>query len=127
MKERIKNESQAGRTIAALSVHDVWVYRRNRYIRWGVGMDRLSKYVEALRALARQPEGNRLLVAEQQINDFIRPNIDALRKSLESIRDAAQAEAAISPNDFWNADVLAYVDALLDRVSGLLETHLPTD
>jgi hypothetical protein len=89
-------------------------------------MDRLPKYIEALRALARQPEGNRLVVAEQQINDFVRPKIDDLRKSLESLRHAAEAEAARSQNAFWHDEALAYIDALLDRVSGLLETRLPS-
>lgn len=57
-------------------------------------MDKLGNCIQALHALARQandPEAQ--VLAEKQINDFLREEVDALSTSLERIGQAIDAEA----------------------------------
>ena len=46
-----------------------------------------------MRALAKQPEGNRQSVVIAHINDFVRPELAALEQSLKRLRQAASDEA----------------------------------
>ena len=79
-------------------------------------MDRLAIYIEALRALAMQREGNRL--AEQQIDNFVRTEAADPRSSLERLHDAISIEIEQRPSEssFWFA-AQGYVDSCLSKYS----------
>ena len=85
---------------------------------------RLRLCIEALRALAKEPQGNRRLLAELQVNEFVQHQVDEMRKALEGLRNAVQGEATTKPRegDFWNDDVLTYIDTCLY----FLERRLPS-
>jgi hypothetical protein len=78
-------------------------------------MDWLRLCIEALRALAKEPQGNRLPLAELQVNEFVQHQVDDLRKALEGLRNAVKVEATTKPSEsaFWNDDVLTYIDTCL--------------
>jgi hypothetical protein len=57
-------------------------------------MERLQNCIQALRVFARQAnDPNAQVLAEKQINDFLREEVDALSASLERIGQAIDAEA----------------------------------
>jgi len=62
-------------------------------------MHRLPKYIEALRALAVSPEGNRLLLAEKQVNEFVQTEAADPQSSLKHLRDALSDEIEKKPNE----------------------------
>jgi hypothetical protein len=68
-------------------------------------MDWLRLCIEALRALAKEPQGNRLPLAELQVNEFVQHQVDDLRKALEGLRNAVKVEATTKPSEsaFWNS------------------------
>ena len=82
-------------------------------------MEHLEKCIEALRVLASSPltEVNRLPVAEMRINDYVRPEIAALRSSLERLLDACKFEAEARPTEdaFWNG-VRDYLISLISKL-----------
>ena len=84
-------------------------------------MDRLQKCIEILRVLAKQPEyeANRLRIAEWRINEYLRPDVVALRSSLERLGNAASAEAEMHPSEssFWGG-VQDYVGSCLFKLPG---------
>ena len=57
-------------------------------------MERLRNCIQALRVFARRTnDTNAQVLAERQINDFLREEVDALSASLERIGQAIDAEA----------------------------------
>jgi uncharacterized protein YydD (DUF2326 family) len=58
-------------------------------------MDRLQLCMEVLRRLAKETDdSNRVILAERQINDYLKNEIDALRAALERVGKAIDEEAA---------------------------------
>jgi hypothetical protein len=67
-------------------------------------MDQVQTCVETLQALAKErPGGNRLIAAEDRINEFARHETIDLRASLEHLLDAIEHEAykGRSNDTFW--------------------------
>ena len=87
-------------------------------------MDWLRPCIEELRAVAKAPQGSRRPLAELQVNEFVQHQVEDLRKALEGLRNAVQGEATTKPRegDFWNDDVLTYIDTCLY----FLERRLPS-
>jgi hypothetical protein len=82
-------------------------------------MDRLLNCVDALRVLARQPspQANRVRVAEIRINEYLGPDVRALRPALEHLAKAISIAAEEHPNEraFWTV-VQEYVGSWLSRL-----------
>jgi hypothetical protein len=67
-------------------------------------MDRLKTWMDALRLLARQPESpNRVPLAEQNINGYLRAEGATWQASLDRLSDAIdkEAEPFLGTNHFW--------------------------
>jgi hypothetical protein len=82
-------------------------------------MEHLQKCIEALQVLAASQltEVNRLPVAEMRINEYVRPEIAALRSSLERLIDAWKIEAEARPTEdaFWST-VRDYLVPLISKL-----------
>ena len=76
-------------------------------------------YIGALRALARQSnDPNSQVLAERQINEFIRGEVGAVTASLERIVNAIDAEASKNiPGEDWSV-MRAYVQWFGEKLEG---------
>ena len=90
-------------------------------------MQRLRTCIDALRFLAKQPDtGNRLLVAELRVEEYLRPDdAAAVRSSLESLDQAVRIEAERRPSQrsFWDG----VLDLIASRISKLSDNFEPLD
>jgi hypothetical protein len=81
-------------------------------------MNRLRNCMDALRVLARSPESEgRVRVAEIRINEYLGPDVAAVRPLLEQLRHAIGVETEEHPSEsaFWNV-VQEYVESWLLRL-----------
>jgi hypothetical protein len=81
-------------------------------------MDRVQNCMDALRVLARQPDlPDRLRVAEIRINEYLGPDVAALRPLLERLAEAIWVEAQEHPSEgtFWSV-VRVYVVLWLSKL-----------
>jgi hypothetical protein len=81
-------------------------------------MNRLRNCMDSLRVLARSPESEgSVRVAEIRINEYLGPDVAALRPLLEHLRDAIGVEAEEHPSEsaFWTV-VQEYVGSWLLRL-----------
>jgi hypothetical protein len=81
-------------------------------------MDRLRNCVQALRVLARQAnDPNARVLAERQINDFLREEDGTVLASLERIGEAIDAEANKNiPGEEWGL-IWTYVEWCRERLA----------
>jgi len=74
-----------------------------------------------LGVLAKEPETevNRLPVAELRVNEYLRPDVVALRSSLERLSNVVSTEAEKRSGEgfFWSG-VRDYVNSYLSKTSG---------
>jgi hypothetical protein len=83
-------------------------------------MDRLRKCVDVLRRLAKEPDDpDCVVLAEREINDYLRKEIEALRAALERIGKAIE-EAAKGRDEDWSL-MVGYVQACREKLPGELE------
>ncbi len=61
---------------------------------WRPRMDRLRRFVEALRVLAQTNDPNRVFLIEHAINEYLKTEPDTLRLSLGRLCDAIDREEA---------------------------------
>jgi hypothetical protein len=61
---------------------------------WRPRMDRLRRFVEALRVLGRTNDPNRVFLIENAINEYLKAEPETLRLSLERLCDAIEREEA---------------------------------
>ena len=81
-------------------------------------MDRLRNCMDALRVLARSPESEgRVRVSEIRINEYLGPDVAAVRSLLERLESAISIEVKEHPSEsaFW-AVVHEYVGSWLSRL-----------
>ncbi len=81
-------------------------------------MDKLRNCVQALRVLARHPnEPNAQVLAERQINDFLREEVGSLSASLERVGNAIDMEANRNVlGEDWSL-MQAYVDWCREKLT----------
>jgi hypothetical protein len=78
-------------------------------------MDPLTNCVEALRALAKEPLGDKqVLMAEYRITEFLGAKVADRKSALERVRKAVDIEAAKEPRSFWDS-VRQYLNSLLAK------------
>ena len=81
-------------------------------------MDRLRNCMDALRVLAGSPESEgRMRVSEIRINEYLGPDVAAVRSLLERLGNAISIEAKEHPSEiaFWTV-VQEYVGSWLSRL-----------
>jgi hypothetical protein len=84
-------------------------------------MDRLKLCMEILRRLARETEDpNCVVLAEREINDYLRNEIDALRAALERVGKAIDEEAAKGQGEDWSL-MVGYVQSCREKLPGAIE------
>ena len=84
-------------------------------------MDRLRLCLEALRRLAKETEDpNCVVLAEQEINDYLQNEIDALRAALERIGKAIDEEARKGQGEDWSL-MVGYVQSCLEKLPGAID------
>ena len=85
-------------------------------------MDKLHKCIRALRPSAQQPDNAKgQLLAEEQINEYLRHEVAALKASLEQLDWAIETEAAKkAQGEDWSL-IRAYVQSCLYKLPGAAE------
>ena len=84
-------------------------------------MDRLQLCLEVLRRLAKETDdSNRVILAEREINDYLKNEIDALRAALERVGKAIDEEAAKGQDDDWSL-MVGYVQSCREKLPGAVE------
>jgi hypothetical protein len=81
-------------------------------------MNRLRNCMDSLRVLARSPESEgRVRVAEIRINEYLGPDVGAVRPLLEELHHAIGVESEEHPseNAFWTV-IQEYVGSWLSRL-----------
>ena len=84
-------------------------------------MDRLQLCMEILRRLAKETDdSNRVILAEREINDYLKNEIDALRAALERVGKAIDEEAAKSQDEDWSL-MVGFVQSCREKLPGAVE------
>jgi hypothetical protein len=84
-------------------------------------MDRLQLCMEELRRLANETEDlDRVILAEQAINDYLKNEINALRAELERIGKAIDEEARMGQGGDWSL-MVGYVQSCLEKLPGEID------
>jgi hypothetical protein len=84
-------------------------------------MDRLRLCIEVLRRLARETEDpNYVVLAEREINDYLKNEIDALRAALERVGEAIDEEAGKGQGEDWSL-MVGYVQSCREKLPGAIE------
>ena len=66
-------------------------------------MDRLKVCMDVLRRLAKQADDpNFVVLAEREINDYLKPEIEALKAAIERVGKAIDEEAAKGQGEDWS-------------------------
>jgi hypothetical protein len=77
--------------------------------------------MEILRRLARETEDpNCVVLAEREINDYLRNEIDVLRAALERVGKAIDEEAAKGQGEDWSL-MVGYVQSCREKLPGAIE------
>ena len=81
-------------------------------------MDRLNVSMDVLRRLVKEADDpNGVILAERAINDYLKPEIDALKAAIERIGKAIDEEAAKSQGEDWSL-MVGYVQACREKLPG---------
>jgi hypothetical protein len=83
-------------------------------------MDRL-KSMDALRRLAKEADDpNSVVLAERTINDYLKPEIDALKAAIERIGNAIDEQAAKGQGEDGSL-IVGYVQSCREKLPGAIE------
>jgi len=66
------------------------------------------------------PDPNCVVLAEREINDYLRSEIDALKAAIERVGKAIDEEAANSQGEDWSL-MVGYVQSCRERLPGAIE------
>ena len=84
-------------------------------------MDRLNVSMDVLCRLVKEADDpNGVVLAERAINDYLKPEIDALKAAIERVGKAIDEEAAKRQGEDWSL-MVGYVQACLEKLPGELE------
>ena len=76
-------------------------------------MDRLKVSIDVLRRLAKEAnDPDCVVLAEREINDYLKPEIDALKAAIERVGKAFDEEAATGQGEDWSL-MVGYVQSCL--------------
>ncbi len=77
--------------------------------------------MDVLRRLAKETnDSNRVILAEREINEYLKNEIDALRAALERIGKAIDEEAAKGQDEDWSL-MVGYVQSCREKLPGKIE------
>ena len=72
-------------------------------------MDRFKVCMDVLRRLAKQADDpNFVVLAEREINDYLKPEIEALKAAIERVGKAIDEEAAKGQGEDWSLMVVTF-------------------
>jgi hypothetical protein len=84
-------------------------------------MDRLNVSMDVLRRLVIEAgDPNCVVLAERAINDYLKPESDALKAAIERIGKALDDEAAKGQVGDWSL-MVGYVQSCRERLPGAIE------
>ena len=84
-------------------------------------MDRPKVCMDVLRLLAKQADGpNFVVLAEREINDYLKPEIDPLKAAIERIGKAIDGEAAKGQGEDWSL-MVGCVQSCREKLPGAIE------
>jgi len=84
-------------------------------------MDRLKVCMDVLRRLAKQADDlNFVVLAEREINDYLKPEIEALKAAIERVGKAIDEEAAKGQGEDWSL-MVGYVQSCREKLPGAIE------
>ena len=84
-------------------------------------MDQLQKCMDVLRRLAKEPDDpNWVVLAEQEINEYLQNEVAALKAALERVGNAIDKEAGKGKGEDWSL-MVGYVQSCLERLPGAIE------
>ena len=84
-------------------------------------MDRLKVCMDVLRRLAKQADDpNFVVLAEREINDYLKPEIEALKAAIERVGKAIAEEAAKGQGEDWSL-MVGYVQSCREKLPGAIE------
>ena len=84
-------------------------------------MDRLKVSMDVLRRLAKEADDpNCVVLAEREINDYLKTEIDALKAAIERIGKAIDEEAAKGQGEDWSL-MVGYVQSCREKLPGTIE------
>ena len=83
-------------------------------------MDRLKVSIDVLRRLAKEANGpDCVVLADREINDYLKPEIDALKAAIERVGKAIDEEAARGQGDDWSL-MVGYVQSCREKIPGAI-------
>jgi len=86
-------------------------------------MDRLKASMDVLRRLAKETDDpNCVVLAEREINDYLKTEIDALKAAIERIGKAIDEEAAKGQGEDWSL-MVGYVQSCREKLPGAIEVR----
>jgi hypothetical protein len=84
-------------------------------------MDRLKVCMDVLRRLATEADDpNCVVLAEREINDYPKIEIDALKAAIERVGKAIDEEAAKGRGEDWSL-MVGYVQSCREKLPGAIE------
>jgi hypothetical protein len=84
-------------------------------------MDRLKVVMDVLRRLVKEADDpNYVVSAEREINDYLKPEIDALKAAIERIGKVIDEEAAKGQGEDWSL-MVGYVQSSREKLPGAIE------
>jgi hypothetical protein len=84
-------------------------------------MDRLKVSMDVLRRLAKEAnDPNCVVLAEREINDYLKPEIDALKAAIERVGKAIDEQAATGECEDWSL-MVGYVQSCREKLPGAIE------
>jgi hypothetical protein len=84
-------------------------------------MDRLKACMDVLRRLVKEADDpNYVVLAEREINDYLKPEIDALKAAIERIGTAIDEKAAERQGEDWSL-MVGYVQSCREKLPGAIE------
>ena len=84
-------------------------------------MDRLNVSMDVLRRLVKEADDpNSVVLAERAINDYLKPEIDALKAAIERVGKAIDEEAAKRQGEDWSL-MVGYVQLCREKLPGAIE------
>ena len=84
-------------------------------------MDRLKVCMDVLRRLVKEADDpNYVVLAEREITDYLKPEIDALKVAIERVGKAIDEEAAKGQGEDWSL-MVGYVQSCREKLPGATE------
>jgi len=84
-------------------------------------MDRLKVSIDVLRRLAKEAnDPDCVVLAEREINDYLKPEIHALKAAIERAGKAIDEEAARGQGEDWSL-MVGYVQSYREKLPGAIE------